>query len=368
MRLFVHRGAYGRQLAVFDGGDYLSFDRDALDQKATVESVFYGRVQKIVGAFALVDMGLERPGILNKPVGLKEGDKLFVQIKREAFFDKGELSKGLLRKGEQLTQTVTLITPCFMYFPHQKGLNVSSSLMKEETEGLLSLGRSFLANRPGKIIFRSKALTLSAKNLLRSLEQTAADWEAMSHSPSLGLIQKGRTNLQRLMDMYTLEEIYTDHIDDFNEISKVIDRFPMGTKAHFSCEDVFASFSVHDVWAEVVETPWIRLPSGGQLLIEYTSTLTSIDVNQGTCSSLKVLNHEAARRIPKLFYQLQLSGNIIVDFAGDLSLLMRKEILGALKKNLPIDVSVCTWSHLGWLEVRRPKTQLSLMERMNQCR
>ena len=356
LTLFCHRQHNLRLLALQkDAADFVLFDAEDLEEKDTPESIFYGRVQRVLGAFALIDIGLDRPGVLNNPLHLNEGDTFFVQIKRQSTPDAGEAAKGLLKKGAQLSLKIALITPYFMYFPSQKGVSLSSSIEPEDGHFLLKDVESFIQNKDfGKIILRTKALSCDADFIFNALIKTHEEWFSLSQNPTVGLIKKGRTQLEILIDTYAPDAVYTDHIDDFHQASKAFAFILQTPPVHYKQSDVFELSGAYEALADMM-TPWISLPSGGQLLIEYTSTLVSIDVNQGTCSSLKILNEEAAKMIPTLFQTLQLGGNMIVDFAGNNDFRKRKKLLGILKPHLPKDVEICEWSPLGWLEIRRPK-------------
>ncbi|MBX9976933.1 MAG: ribonuclease E/G [Alphaproteobacteria bacterium] len=415
MNLYCHRVENLREMAVHDGTTFIAFDVDDLSKQDHAESIFWGRVKRATPSFAFVDIGLERPGILNishikknrhsKKESLKEGDMMMVQIKREAVKDVGEQSKGFTKKGVQLSPLITLITPYFMYNPDVKniipdhGFRLSSSIDVKNPNNFEGIQRlkhifeTFTKHNKGSITFRTRALhasdahvlsalttlhTLFENNLLvaqnnqdpHKISESASPHHHNYYPPSKPcLIQRGRSNLEKFIDNYMLDTVYTDTLGDYKDADLYAQKFSSQTRVSRMSDDVFEAFGVHESWSESVETPWMTLPSGGQLLIEHTSTLTSIDVNHGHGPSLHQINKEAAEILPLLLTRRQISGNIIVDFAGDLPQSFKRTLIAILKKSIEKanikDISHCAWSPLGWLEMRRPKIKMSLFETLS---
>lgn len=360
-QLIIHQSEHERRLAVHDGNTFLEFDSDDQDNHAIVGAVYCGRVLYVTADYALLDVDRARPAFLQKTGGLKEGDLVFVQVKREELMDVGEQRNGGFKKGLVVTKNIELVTPYFVFNPLEKGIAVSKNV--KDAQRLTELGQNFLQERMGKFLLRSKAENATEVNLCNAMELMEKTWSMttmMGRKPSFLL--SGRRHMERLLDQYAPQNIYTDSIQAYWDVQTYLATYPYPAEVSNRQHNVFEEFGVSEEWDTLI-SPWIQTPSGGNLTIESTTTFTCIDINQGKSTlSLDALNREAAHILAQIFMKIQLNGNVIVDFAGNLRSPLQEEILGIVQKTLPGDTRYLGWSKMGWLEMRRPRVRLSLLE------
>lgn len=361
MKLIVHQRENDRLLAIEDGGRFLEFDMDSNENEAIVGAIYCGRVIRVTPDYALIDVDRSRPAFLQSPSGIKEGDHILVQVKREELDDMGEAINGNFKKGLVVTQNLQLVTPYFVYAPNEKGIAFAKTV--KDSERLTKLGSDFLKENTGKFIFRSKADRATEINLWNAMELMDKTWgmtKIMAKKPSF--LFAGRRHIERLLDQYMPKEIYTDSINAYWDIQSYLSTYPYPADVINRQHNVFEEFHVGEEWDTLV-SPWIKTSSGGNLTIETTTTFTCIDVNQGSSTlSLDALNKEAAKMLPDILLKMQLNGNVIVDFAGTVKPETKEFIMNILEKALPKDALYLSWSGMGWLEVRRPRTRKSLLE------
>ena len=112
----------------------------------------------------------------------------------------------------------------------------------------------------------------------------------------------------------------------------------------------------------------VKLPSGGRLSIEETKACVCIDVDSGTDNgrgSISALNQEAAVEIAKQIRLRNLSGKIIVDFAGSSEYKFIKPVLETLEAELAKDSNkgrILGLSKAGNVEVVRVRRRPTLQD------
>ena len=129
----------------------------------------------------------------------------------------------------------------------------------------------------------------------------------------------------------------------------------------------FAEFGLEDAILEALQKE-VRLKSGGRISIEETRACTAIDVDSGEddgLGSLGRLNMEAAAEIARQIRLRNLSGKIVVDFAGSSEYRYLKSAIEALEEELQHDyikTSVQGLSRAGLVEIVRVRRRPSLQD------
>lgn len=111
------------KVALVNQGVHVLFDADILGRAGTIDSIFAAKVLRKEGDCYWCDLGLPRPGLLThekNPPLLQEGEKVLVQISREAFTDGGEHAIHGQKKPVELTQQIVLAHQSCLYFPRQQ--------------------------------------------------------------------------------------------------------------------------------------------------------------------------------------------------------------------------------------------------------
>ena len=140
--------------------------------------------------------------------------------------------------------------------------------------------------------------------------------------------------------------------------------------------DPFVALGLEDAIAEAL-LKTVKLPSGGRLSIEETKACVCIDVDSGSDNgrgSLSALNQEAAVEIARQIRLRNLSGKIIIDFAGSSEYKFLKPVIETLEAELAKDSNkgrLLGLSKAGNVEIvrvrRRPTLQDVLSVECDSC-
>ena len=115
----------------------------------------------------------------------------------------------------------------------------------------------------------------------------------------------------------------------------------------------------------------VRLKGGGRIFIEETKAFVAVDVDTGDDrgnGSISRLNEEAAIEIARQIRLRNLSGKIIVDFAGSSEYRYMKPVLEVLEREVakdPIRTHVVGLSRAGNVEIIRIRRRPSLSDVMS---
>lgn len=329
------------RIAELKNGEVAAFYAIFPEKSASLDSIYLGKAIVKNSHLVFVDIGLKYPGLLKEDKQhqkLTDGQKVIVQITREAFDDSGEYTKEEPQKGVKLTRNIRLANRYFVY----------------------KIGdQSSMTSRTAAQFASDKIL----ENTKESLRKFAEQVQQSNLETCPRLLHRGPNSLERLLrDSSSSQTVLFDNHEDLANARTYCKEFHPEilenlTLAPLTQQPLFEHFGVEDDW-ENLFTKNIRLTCGGHIVIETTACATTIDVNQGS-ADLLTANLEAISCIVKQIRLRQISGNIIVDFAGiqQKTDYQQKLLLGFknhIKKNV-LDVHILGWSMAGFLELRRQK-------------
>jgi Rne/Rng family ribonuclease len=342
-------------------------------------SIHLGRVRRLLPALhaLLVDTGGERPAFLPQsevvPRGrrLNEGERVLLQIRREAQGGKAaratmaialrgrvvELTVGRpgLKGGEELTpdkrcQLIaaldTLTHSARAGSPLSRtavGGAVGLKLLRLEPFDTLTVEMRSLALRWHNILGRAAALDPPAR-----LEPVASLAAALASA------------LPVLPD-----EVL---VDDAAPVRDIRAAFPDIPVEHLP--ETEWSVDLEAVFDHALSET-IALPAGGSVHFETTRAGVLIDVDTGTSETgspervALATNLTAASSIARQLRLRNLGGGIVIDFVGLDSRTLREKVRAALGEALapdPAQPRILGWTHLGHLELVRPRRGRALSE------
>jgi ribonuclease E/ribonuclease G len=128
-------------------------------------------------------------------------------------------------------------------------------------------------------------------------------------------------------------------------------------------------FDIHDIYSELeaLKDQQVYLNAGGTIIIEPTSAMTVIDVNQGGAGSIPEVNQAAAREIVRQCRLRNLNGAILVDFINMEQKNERIRLLEAVQALFADDTAnaqVHGFTRLGIMEITRKRRTASLAEKL----
>jgi len=372
-----------------------------LGAETRVGDVYVGRVEAVIHNLqaAFVEIGEERSGFLglaearpvphfgrdNEPddaIGdyVNEGDRILVQVTRDAEED----------KGAKLTARISLSGRDLVFTPQGSGINISRRIhdaaerdrLTGILEGMLA-GEGAPEGTQGGFIVRTAAAEAHDEDIAAEAVRLRARWldieaardQAQGVSavhrdapPALRILrERGGAELESVVvdDAALYAEMQAFVADEMPDLAEILTR-------HAGSEPLFEAEGVEEMIEAALDV-YVPLPSGGNILISETPALTAVDVNTGSAdfggrdkTNLEV-NKEAAREIARQMVLRNLSGLIIVDLVS-----MRRrdaqdelgEVFAAALAGDPQHPNLVGFTRLGLAELTRRRAGASLQELM----
>lgn len=319
-------------------------------------SLYLGRVVDVLkaGHMAFVDIGLEQPGILplkeKKLPPVSRGETVLCQITRE--HDQSE------DKGVHLSRNVTLSLGPVMYTPFTSGCNTSKRLRDPE---LAAAFKEHVKEGEG-VILRQWADCFDLETLLHILDKLRQEWREveanLEEKPSVCL-KRAPSLLDRLVNQLEPgDSITCNHKPTAQALDALmLESYGGGPEVVLEKGSLFHD-DILDEWDSLTQTH-IAVPEGGEIIIEETAALVSIDINN---SGAHATGHDLNRRaLKEIFRQIQLrnlAGIIVVDLAGNIK--HPKQLIQSARSLADSDTHVHGITDLGLLEISRRKSGPSL--------
>lgn len=339
-------------------------------------NIYLGRIVKKIelangktGYF--LDIGDSRDAFINgeepelEDLTAAEGQSVVVQLCQEQRAEKGaKLTRALQFVGENL-----------VYCPYRMDIEVSCKIEdKLRVENLVSLVEENMTGQEGWIIRTSAAdaadkVVVDEMAILRKKFDDVLDKTKQVKSPALLMERNNCLEDAFLRNRRHLEGIV---LNNHNLEEKYKDK----TEVTY-CTNPFKEFGIDEAIDDALQKE-VRLKNGGRITIEETRACTAIDVDSGDDNgkgSLGRLNIEAAFEIAKQIRLRNLSGKIIVDFAGTSDYKYLKNAIDILEQELRKDYiksTVFGLSRGGNVEIvrvrRRPTLRNVMTEECPTCR
>ena len=184
------------------------------------------------------------------------------------------------------------------------------------------------------VIIRTAGEGKKLRYFVRDLEILKKRWHTISQrienskAPSCVYVEPD-VIVRTVRDFLTedIDRIIVDNMEDYevivNEVTKISPRSK--SKIHYYTEEkaIFDQFKIEEQLNQTYQRN-VPLPSGGEIVIEETEALISIDVNTGSHKSsdkdgknfILAVNLEAAAEIARQVKLRNIGGLIIMDFIG----------------------------------------------------
>jgi ribonuclease G len=363
----LHRVAHLKDGRVIDVD--LEYSPANLPSFSPLDQIYWGRVVRVAPTHAFVKLTENQVGLLpfehpfSKPI---EGERLLVQVRREAIPDKGTLHKGSL-----LTRKIIFGGRYCLYHPFQEKRVLSSKIQDPATRNHLQ--KLVPAYEP--ITLRESAAQASPNEIhseIAVLRQKYAEIRSLSPQAPCSTSYDAMPSSHRWMRDLEAHEGNKILVDDDLALINTRnflkahrpDLLPYAQKHN---HPLFETYGLEDFWESLFEDV-VLVPNDGNIVIDVTAAAIAIDINQGDQDACET-NVEAIPIIIRHLKGRHLGGNIIIDFIGlETSPHDRDKLTGLLLKeafyyNLPLDIF--GWSKLGWMEARLPKRRVPMREMLN---
>jgi ribonuclease G len=290
-------------------------------RQSRVGQIFLGRVQKIMPALgaAFVELGLERAGFLrlDGDAPVTEGQAVTVQVTKDA--------AG--RKGVQLTRELAVAGRTVVLTPTQARLQVSRRIGDEAERARLSQAMAAIAGPGEGFILRTNAAGATPEELGADADFVRAIWDEVemaghgARAPAV--LHAGVDAVPRLLCEFAGRVTERIVVEDPGALAAAkrfcANHAPSLAAIVVPHDGPGALFEEWGVEAEIEQalSARVRLPSGGEIVIETTEALTAIDVNSaGSNDSALQLNVEAAQEIARQLRLRALGGLVVIDFVS----------------------------------------------------
>ena len=387
------------RLALIENGLLQEIYLERRSRSGYVGDIYLGKVVRVMPGMeaAFVDIGLERAAFLHSadiaPIGvdglevrdggetvdintlLREGQLIVVQVAKDP----------IGTKGARLTTHLTLPSRHLVFLPRNLHIGISQRLENEEERNRWQalLEQCLLAESMqdrGGFIIRTAAEGASENELLEDIRFLRKLWAAVERrigkSKDIRVLYRDLPlYLRAVRDLITpgIEKIRVDAQEAFDEISGFIQDFIPDFRDRLELysgeRPIFDLYGIDDEIDKALGRQ-VKLKSGGDLIIDQTEAMTTIDVNTGAFLGTKshaetVLktNLEAATSIARQLRIRNLGGIIILDFIDMDDPEHQRQVLRTLIKALEKDharTMVTGISELGLVEMTRKRTRESL--------
>ena len=378
MSVMVFSKAGKRKIAVLLSGQLVEYMEETADATSWVGRILLGTVQQVLpqlGA-AFVKIGQRLNGFLpvkeqdsfneiNQGQGLKTGQDVLVQVKKDSVNEKGAF----------LTRDIALPGQYAVMMPNNRHIGVSGRVQEEaDREAMIELGMALTKGSCG-IIGRHAALFARQKAIEDEWEELQETWKGIlqkaEYAKAPSVLYKEATALQAacrdFQGRYTLT-VTTN--EAFPEEWRVEAKTNWQQATNVEMEALWAGASV-DRQVEEALGRYVFLKNGGSLVIDEREALTTIDVNTGRLvqaegQSIAVAQNLAAcAEIARQIRLRNLGGMILIDFVDMHNDEEREAVMAALSEELAKDRTKTVmhgFTRLGLLEMSRKRMRESLSQ------
>ncbi len=302
---------------------------------------------------------------------IRIGDKLPVQIAREARGEKGAL----------LTTHISLVSRYLVLMPdNPRAHGVSQRIEGLEREQAREALENINQHEDEGIIVRTSATGCEARELQKDLEYLRRLWgkirKELDKAPAPTLIyQENNIVIQSLRDYLGdgIESVTIDSPTVFAEAKQFVGKImPEHLKKVQLYGDVMPLFTRHRIERQIEDVfeRTVKLPSGGSLVIDHTEALTSVDINSaGSMRGSDIeetaleTNLEACEEIARQLRLRDLGGLIVIDFIDMEPFSHQRKVEQMLRKAVRDDrarIQLGRISRFGLLEMSRQRLRPSL--------
>ncbi len=359
-------------LAVLNNGNLCEFE--VFNENGAAEgNVYLGRItQKITLAEDktgfMVNIGDEKDAFMSAQekglleVNMTEGQCVVVQVQKEAHAE----------KGAKLVRAVQIAGTYLVYRPFGSYIDVSLKIEDQEAvDNLRSAIMKNVSSQQEGWVVRTAAASADINDVIEEMTTLRNVYENIrvkarsatapallyaKENPLFDLIRRYQDSLKKVI------------VNDHNLEEKVGNVF--------SGEITYSTnpseeYGIQDMLQKALE-PTVKLPSGGEIHIEETHAFVAVDVDSSNIAArgqMDNLNREAAVEIAHQIILRNLSGKIIIDFAGSSEYRFMRDVMDVLSEELAGDAQsarVVGLSKAGNVEILRRRKHPTLLERFSE--
>ena len=353
--IVVNATAREKRVAILEDRQLVELMYERPDERRIVGDIYLGVVEAIVPGLqaAFVDIGTGKSGFLHAsdlepdedededgargnggrngrnrdrshpPIQdvLSKGQSLLVQVTKEP----------IGTKGPRVTSQISLAGRFLVYLPGSSHIGVSRKIGDREVRGRLrAMVREVLGDKGG-VIVRTIGEEMSREACANELRTLRKSWTKIRRkrrgvkAPAL-VYQDARLTSGVMRDLFSdrIDLLTVDSKELHHEIKSYLGQVDPGlldrVRLYDAPKPIFDEFGIEEEIRRAFRRS-VRLPSGGQIVIEQTEALVSIDVNTGRytgrrdpAKTILKTNIEAAAEIARQLRLRDVGGIIVIDF------------------------------------------------------
>ncbi len=387
------------RVALLDNGKLVELHIER--EERVVGSIFKCKVCNVLPGMdaAFVDLGLERNAFLyvadvipdadddfggRRPSGRALGIRDVLRMNQELMVQVVKGPRGT--KGARVSTRISLPGRYCVLMPDADNLGVSRRI--DDARERDRLKRIINSSRPKGcgVIVRTEAEGKSEQELRNDLDMLIKLWEQIRQSAQKtkapGIVHQDLSLLYKTIRDVLGSDVSRMVIDakrDYDKAVELVELISPKLKSRLQRytrpEPLFDHYGIETEIDRLLRRKvWLR--SGGNLTIDETEALTTIDVNTGkfigsTSLSETILrtNLDAANEIGRQLRLRDIGGIIVIDFIDITSAKDRTQVLNALEKVLRRDRTRTKISHisaLGIVEMTRKRTGETISETLGE--
>ncbi len=382
--------------AIIECGRLAELHVERTAHRGLVGNIYKGRVARVLPGIqaAFVDIGEGKNGFLHlrdlrfarqgselakKNTNelsidqiLHEGQPLLVQVKKDAFAD----------KGPRLTTDLSLASRTLVCLPVSTEVSASRKIAdRDQGSRMCAMVERLKAQTKadGGFIVRAAAQGASESDIANDMAFLRGQWAAIqvqAQQASSELVYQAPPLHLRLLREFKPSIAGSITIDDRNAFDQscefAANHFPELVPAIHFYEQPESLFKPIEQDIDAAIGRRVDLPSGAQLVIDRTEAMTVIDVNtasfvgaNNSSQTILATNLEAAREIARQLRLRNAGGIVIIDFIDMAAKADRQTLLQTMQEAVEQDPAAI-WlgriSRLGLLELSRERSHEGLID------
>ena len=302
-----------------------------------------------------------------KPLPLKEGQEILVQVVKDPFSN----------KGARLTTHISLAGRFVVYMPYDKNRGVSKKIQsQEERQRLKEVLKNFDFVKRGGFIVRTASLQKGKRELIRDAKFLYKIWQQITKlvdkKEAPALVYKEFDLIWKVVRDYLtdkVDKLLIDSHEDYLKVQKFVENLigkQQVSKIHYykGHAPLFEEKGVSKELEKIYDKK-VYIKNGSYIVIEPTEGLIVVDVNSGKFKANKspeeaafMVNMAAAPEIARQLRLRDLGGIIVIDFIDMTRESNKRKVLLALQSALSRDHAkseVNRISSLGLVEMTRAR-------------
>lgn len=403
--LIINSEPLEKRVAQLKDGVLEKFEVERAGDAREVGAIFKGRIQNLEHGLkaAFVDIGQPKnaflhywdilPAANDTSIEVVRDNKSAKQRKREQekittkdipkLYPIGseivlQITKGQIgTKGPRTTTNIALPGRFLVLMPYAGTMGISRKIEdKKERSRLKGILRELTLPEGMGVIIRTAGEGKKARYFIRDIHILLKRWEAITErmeaakKPTCLYVEPdlvGRTVRDFLTE--EVDRVLVDKKEDFDRVMEEVMRISPRSKSKIQLfgEDipVFERFNIE----RQIQQTYMRcvpLPSGGEIVIEETEALISIDVNTGAHKNknkdgknfILQVNLEAAAEIARQIRLRNIGGLVIMDFIDMKSKKDRNSVLQRMRREMAGDKAksqILPISTLGIMQMTRQR-------------